>query len=82
MHRVLTVNNQGCYCRPGQAACGRCERCGAAGHTRPFPGPVPYMGAWCDYCYQVVRWTHPAMRARWLGAIVVGTVVAWYLLAG
>jgi len=39
--------------------CGICERCGAPGHTRHFPGPVPYTGAWCDKCYRVLKWTWP-----------------------
>src|SRR3989304_9236972 len=39
--------------------CGICERCGVPGHTRHFPGPVPYTGAWCDRCYRIVAWTWP-----------------------
>jgi hypothetical protein len=36
-----------------------CERCGAPGQTRHFPGPVPYTGAWCDRCYRILSWTWP-----------------------
>jgi hypothetical protein len=39
--------------------CGICERCGVPGHTRHFPGPVPYTGSWCDQCYRVLKWTWP-----------------------
>jgi hypothetical protein len=31
--------------------CGMCEVCGAPGHTRHHPGPVPYTGCWCDPHY-------------------------------
>ena len=34
--------------------CGICERCGKPGHTQHFPGPVPYTGAWCDWCVRIV----------------------------
>ncbi|WP_444907048.1 hypothetical protein ACJJIR_01370 [Microbulbifer sp. SSSA008] len=34
--------------------CGKCERCGANGHTRHYPGPAPYTGAWCDDCYRLL----------------------------
>jgi len=55
----VTENARGCYCGDGDASCGTCERCGGAGHTRHFPGPVPYTGAWCDRCYRIAEWTHP-----------------------
>lgn len=32
--------------------CGLCQVCGAPGHTRHFPGAVPYTGAWCDKHYR------------------------------
>lgn len=53
---------RGCYCKSGETSCGTCERCGAAGHTRHFPGPVPYTGAWCDRCYRLVGIRHTATR--------------------
>lgn len=31
--------------------CGRCEVCREPGHTRHYPGPVPYTGCWCDQHY-------------------------------
>lgn len=47
--------------------CGFCERCGAQGHTRHFPGPVPYTGSWCDRCYTIVKWTWPLrMPVGWI----------------
>lgn len=64
----MMENARGCYCGDGETSCGTCERCGAAGHTRHFPGPVPYTGAWCDRCYRIVGWTHPT---RLLTNIVV-----------
>lgn len=61
-------NERGCYCAGIDAGfrrkfdiadgyCGVCERCGKPGHTRHFPGPVPYTGAWCDRCYRIVAFT-------------------------
>jgi hypothetical protein len=55
--------------------CGKCERCGAPGHTRHFPGPVPYTGAWCDRCYRIVAWTSPFRAGKgWAYLIVFGFV--------
>jgi hypothetical protein len=31
--------------------CGICG-CGAPGHTRHYPGPVPVTSSWCDECYR------------------------------
>lgn len=56
------ANPRNCYCRPGETSCGTCDRCGAAGHTRHFPGPVPYTGAWCDRCYTIVGRTYLIKR--------------------
>ena len=51
----------GCYCilwdkdpehlknkQVPEGYCGLCETCGRPGHTRHFPGAVPYTGPWCD----------------------------------
>jgi hypothetical protein len=38
------------------------------------------MGAWCDRCYRVVRWTHPGTRVWWLAAAAVGLFAVWRLL--
>ncbi|HZG42170.1 MAG TPA: hypothetical protein VEY93_04345 [Longimicrobium sp.] len=72
----MTENARGCYCHAGDTTCGTCERCGGAGHTRHFPGPVPYTGAWCDRCYRIVAWTHPS---RWLTLIVILLLAAPFL---
>jgi hypothetical protein len=37
--------------------CGICggvdeQGCGKPGHVRPYPGPVPCTGCWCDECYE------------------------------
>lgn len=64
------AQRRGCYCEiwekdpqfyPSRGIargyCGKCERCGAMGHTRHYPGPVPYTGSWCDRCYRIVGLT-------------------------
>ena len=69
---AITARDRNCYCGVWDkdpityesqgyplGYCGVCERCGVPGHTRHFPGPVPYTGAWCDRCYRVVKWTWP-----------------------
>jgi hypothetical protein len=56
----VSGSDRGCYCGEGETSCGTCDRCGGAGHTRHFPGPVPVTGAWCDRCYRIVEWTHPS----------------------
>jgi len=51
------AQKRGCYCgvwdtNPGayeslgypHSYCGFCQACGRPGHTRHFPGPVPYTG--------------------------------------
>lgn len=62
------LNERYCYCPKNgkphpdylikqgvpEGFCGMCERCGQPGHARHFPGPVPYTGAWCDRCYDIV----------------------------
>ena len=48
---TLMLTERNCYCKPDDSSCGSCERCGIAGHTRHYPGPVPYTGSWCDDCY-------------------------------
>lgn len=56
------MNARQCYCNSisrealaeqGIAAgfCGICEVCQQPGHTRHYPGAVPYTGAWCDACF-------------------------------
>lgn len=67
-------NARSCYCKPGETTCGTCERCGAAGHTRHFPGAVPATGAWCDRCYSVVAWQH-RMKLIALPAIIITVVL-------
>jgi len=38
--------------------CGICEICKKPGHTQHFPGAVPYTGAWCNECLQIVAKNH------------------------
>ena len=85
------AGQRNCYCalwkkNPGHYAdmgltpgfCGRCERCAEPGHTRHFPGPVPYTGSWCDRCYRIVGILHPlrTLAAFAVVALVVLTI-AW-----
>ena len=87
-----TAEARGCYCglwdtdpehfkqsglSPGY--CGQCDRCGAPGHTRHFPGPVPYTGAWCDRCYRIVQWTWLLRSPQGWTTIAVGIGVLWGL---
>ena len=73
------MNSRACYCPDDGVQpvyllergipldyCGKCDDCGALGHTRHYPGPVPCTGCWCDDCYakeaalaaeQVKDWT-------------------------
>ncbi len=66
------MNERGCYCGIWEkdpsfyesrgvprGYCGFCEKCGKPGHTRHFPGAVPYTGCWCDRHYRLVSIIHP-----------------------
>lgn len=66
------ANARGCYCglwdtKPEalreqglpEGFCGHCEKCGKPGHTRHFPGAVPYTGSWCDKHYLRLRLLDP-----------------------
>lgn len=57
--------------------CGICERCGKPGHTQHFPGPVPYTGAWCDHCVQIVRWTHLGVWLQFLLPAAMIALIIW-----
>lgn len=85
------MNERGCYCREDREQpeyhqaqgipkgfCGVCERCGQPGHTRHFPGAVPYTGAWCDRCYRIVGIQYLA-RSLALLAIIMAMLagVVW-----
>ncbi len=65
----------GCYCilwdkdpehlknkQVPEGYCGLCETCGRPGHTRHFPGAVPYTGTWCDRHYRRAMILHPLGR--------------------
>ena len=60
-----SMNDRNCYCptdgkQPTWLTddniplgfCGICDDCGEFGHTRHYPGPVPFTGSWCDTCYE------------------------------
>jgi hypothetical protein len=53
--------------------CGICQRCNRPGHTRHFPGPVPYTGSWCDTCYRNLASSWPLRSpAAWFMLLVFG----------
>lgn len=57
-------NERGCLCPAAEAGaaetfCGTCQVCGNPGHTRHFPGALPYSGAWCDAHFNRVKWFDP-----------------------
>ena len=70
-----TPNARHCYCKPGETHCGTCERCGVPGHTRHFPGPVPYTGAWCDRCYRFVGIRHAVLRFGLPFMVIAGAIL-------
>lgn len=92
------MNARGCYCELRKATadtprrkdvpegfCGLCDRCGAPGHVRHFPGAVPYTGAWCDAHYRRLRLLHPLAfpgMVLWiaLAVVVLGFVRGTHLL--
>jgi hypothetical protein len=77
----MSEEGRGCYCGAldkeyldknniPQGFCGICERCEEPGHTRHFPGPVPYTGSWCDRCYKITGWMYPIrMVVVWFGIL-------------
>lgn len=89
------MNERGCYCDlwdkdpehfesrgipPGY--CGFCQTCGRPGHTRHFPGAVPYTGCWCDYHYRLTSVIHPLGSVGTLiygGGLLVG-IIAYLIL--
>ena len=88
------MNSRGCYCAlweknadvlrsrglsPG--FCGNCERCGGPGHTRHFPGAVPYTGAWCDLHYRRLALLHPfAFPGTLLWLLTLGAALTLILV--
>src|SRR5262245_6050144 len=87
-------NRRGCYCSLWdtdpqlleaqvipRGYCGLCQTCGKPGHTRHFPGAVPYTGAWCDFHYHLLGLLHPLSRVGcilWMAALAVAAaVVIW-----
>jgi O-acetyl-ADP-ribose deacetylase len=64
--------------------CGLCEKCGMPGHTRHFPGPIPYTGSWCDYHYRMLLILDPRTGTGCLPWIVLTGIVIgliWWLRA-
>ena len=94
--RHANPKDRNCYCglweskprvleRQGipEGFCGLCQVCGAPGHTRHFPGAVPYTGCWCDRHFASLRRFHPASAAGfrlWLACACVLALLLWWLL--
>jgi hypothetical protein len=76
-------SNRGCYCGAldkefldknniPEGYCGICERCGKPGHTRHYPGSVPYTGSWCDKCFKTEGYLYWAKLVLiWIGIPVL-----------
>jgi hypothetical protein len=95
---ATATTRQDCYCDLWDKApevleaqgvrrgyCGICGDCGAQGHTRHYPGPVPFTGAWCDACYG--KLPRVPLFARLMSATLLLLVLAlvfgaWMLLRG
>ena len=90
---TIAARERNCYCglwdkdpafcqaqgyAPGH--CGVCDRCGVPGHTRHFPGPLPYTGSWCDRCYRIVKWTWPFQSVG--GWLLVLVALGVFLVVG
>jgi hypothetical protein len=88
----IAASERNCYCsgwginparleKDGlqEGYCGICERCGAQGHTRHFPGPVPYTGSWCDKCYRSVAWTWPFRSLSGWGYIFAVALIIYFI---
>lgn len=60
--------------------CGICS-CGAPGHVRHYPGPVPVSSAWCDDCYSRLPAVPLVTKLFYvfLGLIVVGLLLVLLL---
>lgn len=62
--------------------CGVCQRCGAPGHTRHFPGAAPYTGSWCNKHYEMTKWLHPQGAIGcfiWIAGTFVSVSAVWWL---
>jgi hypothetical protein len=55
--------------------CGLCDKCGKPGHTRHFPGMVPFTGTWCEKHFRMAMWLHP------LGGKGIYLYIGFFLLA-
>jgi hypothetical protein len=89
------MNKRGCYCEiwdkdpeyfksrgVPRGYCGFCQICKKPGHTRHFPGGVPYTGCWCDFHYRLISLIHPLAipgAILYFGVIAIGVII-WLLL--
>jgi hypothetical protein len=89
----IAAEGEDCYCdlrrtNPGVLEkqgvplgyCGICS-CGAPGHVRHYPGPVPVSGAWCDDCYSCLPATPLVTKLFYLflSLIAGGLLLVWLL---
>lgn len=89
------MNKRGCYCEiwdkdpdyfksrgVPRGYCGFCQICKKPGHTRHFPGGVPYTGCWCDFHYRIISLIHPLAipgALLYFGTIAIGFLL-WFFL--
>jgi hypothetical protein len=91
----VRAENLGCYCTLWDkdpaflnnnniptGYCGLCDKCGKPGHTRHFPGAVPYTGTWCEKHYRQTMIIHPLGRIGIIlyFFIIFSGVIAFVLL--
>jgi hypothetical protein len=91
----MPPNKRWCYCglwetKPAvleqqgipRGYCGLCDVCGRPGHTRHFPGSVPYTGSWCNFHYRLLGLFHPGSPVGclvWLTLMSgLGVLVWWW----
>jgi hypothetical protein len=89
------ARQRGCYCGTWdtnpeafesagipRGFCGFCQVCGRPGHTRHFPGAVPYTGCWCERHWWRIVWLDPRATIGcmvWLvGLALVGFGLWWW----
>ncbi|GMW03841.1 MAG: hypothetical protein AMXMBFR84_49750 [Candidatus Hydrogenedentota bacterium] len=84
---VRHAESRGCYCflwrdnvesleseGVPRGYCGFCDVCGSPGHTRPYPGPRPFTGCWCDRCFeQLDRGNAIGVAFYWI-ALILGAL--------
>ena len=91
----VLINERVCYCGLWEkdpkfyesrgvprGYCGFCIKCGKPGHTRHFPGAVPFTGCWCDFHYRLISLIHPLGFPGTLiyVSLIAGGIILWEIL--